>query len=305
MINLTGRVAIVTGAGGGLGREHALLLARHGARIVVNDSGGSLKGEGRLNTPAEQVVTEIIENGGDAVANGASVTDAAAVQQMVDSALSRWGKVDILVNNAGILRDKTFAKMSWDEFRLIIDVHLMGAFHCTKAVWDTMKRQSYGRIIMTTSSSGLFGNFGQSNYGAAKLGLVGFMQTLGLEGAKYNIHVNCLAPSAGTRMLDGLMTSSMLHALHPALVSPALLALASDNAPNRAILCAGAGSFERAYITMTRGIHIGSHAGVADAVLDQWEAISDRNGEFIPESGTAQSQLELEKAGVVVTSKEA
>jgi NAD(P)-dependent dehydrogenase (short-subunit alcohol dehydrogenase family) len=224
---------------------------------------------------------------------------------MVDSALSRWGKVDILVNNAGILRDKTFAKMSWDEFRLIIDVHLMGAFHCTKAVWDTMKQQSYGRIIMTTSSSGLFGNFGQSNYGAAKLGLVGFMQTLGLEGAKYNIHVNCLAPSAGTRMLDGLMTSSMLHALHPALVSPALLALASDNAPNRAILCAGAGSFERAYITMTRGIHIGSHAGVADAVLDQWEAISDRNGEIIPESGTAQSQLELEKAGVVVTSKQA
>jgi len=297
MIDLTGRVAIVTGAGGGLGREHALLLARRGAKVLVNDLGGSVKGEGHSTSAAERVVDEIVASGGEAMANGASVTDADAIAEMVDSVLSRWGRVDILVNNAGILRDKTFSKMSWEEFRLIIDVHLMGAFHCTKAVWDHMKQKAYGRIVLTTSSSGLYGNFGQSNYGAAKLGLVGFMQTLGLEGGKYNIRVNCLAPTAGTRMLDGLMTQEMLDKLNPAAVSPGLLALVSDQAPNRAILCAGAGSFERGYITMTRGVHIGFNDGVADEILSQWNAISDRTGEMVPESGGVQGQIELEKAG--------
>jgi NAD(P)-dependent dehydrogenase (short-subunit alcohol dehydrogenase family) len=297
MIDLSGRVAIVTGAGGGLGREHALLLARHGAKVLVNDLGGSLKGEGHSTTGAERVVAEIVKQGGEAIANGASVTDAAAVGQMVDAVLSRWGRVDILVNNAGILRDKTFSKMSWEEFHLIIDVHLMGAFHCTKAVWEHMKQQSYGRIVMTTSSSGLYGNFGQSNYSAAKLGLVGLMQTLGLEGVKYNIRVNCLAPTAGTRMLDGLMMQSTLEALQPASVSPGLLALVSESAPNRAILCAGAGSFERAYITLTRGVHVGLHDRAADEVLGRWAGISDRAGEIVPEAGSAQGQIELEKAG--------
>ena len=298
MIDLSGRVAIVTGAGGGLGREHALLLARHGAKVLVNDVGGSVRGEGSSTTPAEQVVAEIKEFGGEAIPNAASVTDPDAVASMVDLVLSHWGKVDILVNNAGILRDKTFSKMDFEEFRLVIDVHLMGAFHCTKAVWQHMKRQCYGRIVMTTSSSGLYGNFGQSNYSAAKLGLVGLMQTLGLEGNKYNIRVNCLAPTAGTRMLDGLMSESMLNALRPAAVSPGLLAIVTDEAPNRAILCAGAGSYERAYITMTRGIHVGLHEHAADEVLSNWAAISDRTGEIVPAAGSVQGEVELRKAGL-------
>ena len=298
MTDLSGRVAIVTGAGGGLGREHALLLARHGAKVLVNDVGGTVRGEGNSATPAEQVVTEIKEFGGEAIPNAASVTDPDAVASMVDLVLSHWGKVDILVNNAGILRDKTFSKMDFEEFRLVIDVHLMGAFHCTKAVWQHMKRQCYGRIVMTTSSSGLYGNFGQSNYSAAKLGLVGLMQTLGLEGNKYNIRVNCLAPTAGTRMLDGLMSESMLNALRPAAVSPGLLAIVTDEAPNRAILCAGAGSYERAYITMTRGIHVGLHEHAADEVLSNWAAISDRTGEIVPAAGSVQGEVELRKAGL-------
>lgn len=298
MTDLSGRVAIVTGAGGGLGREHALLLARHGAKVLVNDVGGTVRGEGSSTTPAEQVVAEIKEFGGEAIPNAASVTDPDAVASMVDLVLSHWGKVDILVNNAGILRDKTFSKMDFEEFRLVIDVHLMGAFHCTKAVWQHMKRQCYGRIVMTTSSSGLYGNFGQSNYSAAKLGLVGLMQTLGLEGNKYNIRVNCLAPTAGTRMLDGLMSESMLNALRPAAVSPGLLAIVSDEAPNRAILCAGAGSYERAYITMTRGIHVGLHEHAADEVLSNWAAISDRTGEIVPAAGSVQGKVELRKAGL-------
>ena len=296
MTDLSGRVAIVTGAGGGLGREHALLLARHGAKVLVNDVGGSVRGEGNSTTPAEQVVAEIKEFGGEAIPNAASVTDPDAVASMVDLVLSHWGKVDILVNNAGILRDKTFSKMDFEEFRLVIDVHLMGAFHCTKAVWQHMKRQCYGRIVMTTSSSGLYGNFGQSNYSAAKLGVVGLMQTLGLEGNKYNIRVNCLAPTAGTRMLDGLMSESMLNALRPASVSPGLLAIVTDDAPNRAILCAGAGSYERAYITMTRGIYVGLHDHAADEVLNNWAAISDRTGEIVPEAGSVQGEVELQKA---------
>lgn len=296
MIDLSGRVAIVTGAGGGLGREHALLLARRGAKVVVNDLGGSVTGQGQSASPAEQVVDEIRQLGGEAIADTASVTDPTAVGRLVDTTLSRWGKVDILVNNAGILRDKTFSKMSTEEFRLVIEVHLMGAFHCTKAIWDHMKKQSYGRIVLTTSSSGLFGNFGQSNYGAAKLALVGLMQTLGLEGAKYNVHVNCLAPTAGTRMLDGLLTPDMMQALQPAAVSPGLLALVGERAPNRAILCAGAGSFERAYITMTRGIHVGLHDRAAEQITGNWAVLGERAGELVPESGSVQGQLELEKA---------
>ena len=295
MSDLSGRVAIVTGAGGGLGREHALLLARRGAKVVVNDLGGSLTGEGASASAAEKVVEEIRGFGGEALANAASVTDQAAVEQMVATALARWGKVDILVNNAGILRDKSFAKMSAEEFRLVIEVHLMGAFNCTKAVWEPMRKQSYGRIVMTTSSSGLYGNFGQANYGVAKLALVGLMQTLGLEGAKYDIRVNSLAPTAGTRMLEGLMGEDVMRALEPAAVSPGLLALVGEQAPNRAILCAGAGSFERAYITMTRGIHVGLHDRAAEAIVSQWSAIGDRSGELVPEAGNVQGQIELEK----------
>ena len=245
-LDFTGRVAIITGAGGGLGRLHALGLAARGAKVMVNDLGG-----------AQAVVDEITAAGGQALAHDCSVADASAVQAMVDQALSTWGQVDILVNNAGILRDKSFSKMTLDDFRLVMDVHLMGAVHCCKAVWPAMNERKYGRIIMTTSSTGLFGNFGQSNYGAAKMALVGLMQTLAIEGAKNNIRVNCLAPTAATRMTEGLLPAAVLEALKPEAVVPALLWLASQDAPTRAIACAGAGTFAAANITLTHGVHLG------------------------------------------------
>jgi NAD(P)-dependent dehydrogenase (short-subunit alcohol dehydrogenase family) len=297
MIDLSGRVALVTGAGNGLGRAHAKLLASRGAKVVVNDLGGAVNGTGGSATAAERVVAEIREAGGEAVANAASVTDFAAVEAMVAETVARWGRIDILVNNAGILRDKTFAKMSLEDFRLVLDVHLMGSVHCTKAVWELMQQQKYGRIVMTTSSSGLYGNFGQSNYGAAKLALVGLMQTLGLEGAKHNIKVNCLAPSAGTRMLEGLMPGEALDVLSPQSVSPGVLALVAEDAPTRRILCAGGGGFEQAYITLTHGIHVGAAPDAAEQVAANWDAIGDRTGETIPETGVLQSRMELAKAG--------
>jgi NAD(P)-dependent dehydrogenase (short-subunit alcohol dehydrogenase family) len=296
-IDLTGQVAIVTGAGGGLGRAHALLLAERGAKVVVNDLGSATDGRGGSVSAAESVVREIEARGGQAVANGASVTDWKQIEDMVAATMERWGRVDILVNNAGILRDKTFAKMSLDDFRAVVDVHLMGAVNCTKAVWEIMRRQSYGRIVMTTSSSGLYGNFGQSNYGAAKLALVGFMQTLGLEGAKYNVHVNCLAPTAATRMLEGLLPKEELDLLEPGVVSPALLALVGKDAPNRTVLCAGAGAVEQAHITLTRGIFVGQGADAPEQILSRLKDISDRTGELIPENGMTQGAHELAKAG--------
>jgi NAD(P)-dependent dehydrogenase (short-subunit alcohol dehydrogenase family) len=290
VIDLSGRVAIVTGAGAGLGRAHARLLAQRGARVVVNDLGGA----------AESVTRQIVEAGGEARAFVGSVTDAAAMQKMVDETLECWHRVDILVNNAGILRDKTFAKMSLDDFRLVVEVHLMGAVHCTKAVWEVMRKQNYGRIVMTTSSSGLYGNFGQSNYGAAKLALVGLMQTLALEGAKYDIRVNCIAPTAATQMLEGILPGEQLALLRPELVSPAVLALVSEDAPTRAILCAGAGSFEIANITLTEGIHIAADPPSAEALLVRWAEVADRSGEAVPNQGFMQSQCELKKAGFAV-----
>jgi len=221
MIRLDGQVAIVTGAGGGLGRAHALLLARRGARIVVNDMGEE----------AAAVAAEIVAAGGEAVAAVGSVTDVHFVSRMVADAHRTWGRIDILVNNAGILRDRSFARMELDDFRLVIEVHLMGAVICTKAVWDTMRRQAYGRIVMTTSSSGLYGNFGQSNYGAAKMALVGLMQTLGLEGEKYNIRVNCLAPTAATQMMEGLMPEETVQLIRPEYVSPAVLGWCTPTRP--------------------------------------------------------------------------
>lgn len=290
-----GKVAIVTGAGGGLGREHALALAARGARVVVNDLGGGRDGVGSSTSPAQAVVAEIEAMGGQAMANGASVTDYEAVQAMVAEAAARWGSVDILVNNAGVLRDKSFAKMEIADFQFVMDVHLMGAVNCTKAVWDGMRERNYGRIVMTTSSSGLFGNFGQTNYGAAKMALVGFMQTLAIEGAKNDIRVNCLAPTAHTRMTEDLGAALPLEALEPALVSPGLLYLVSQNAPTRCILAAGAGGFERAYVTLTQGVRIvGDDA--PEQVEARFEAISDRAGEVVPDSGAAQGLIELTKA---------
>lgn len=293
-VNFDGRVAIVTGAGGGLGREHALALAKRGAKVVVNDLGGARDGSGGSATAAEAVVAEIEALGGEAIANAASVTDFAAVQAMVDQAMAKWGRVDILVNNAGVLRDKTFAKMEIEDFRFVVDVHLMGAVNCTKAVWEIMRQQNYGRIVMTTSSSGLYGNFGQSNYGAAKMALVGLMQTLSIEGAKNDIRVNCLAPTAHTRMTEDLGAALPLEHLGPELVSPGLLYLVSENAPSRCILAAGAGGFERAYVTLTQGTR-----AVGDDAVEQIEAafadISDRAGEIVPDMGAAQGMIELTK----------
>ena len=295
-IDFKGRVAIVTGAGGGLGRQHALALAARGAKVLVNDLGGTRDGSGGSVSAAQAVVDEILAAGGEAIANGASVTDFVAVQAMVRQAVDAWGRVDILVNNAGILRDKSFAKMELADFELVVDVHLMGAVHCTKAVWALMNEQKYGRIVMTTSSSGLYGNFGQSNYGAAKMALVGLMQTLSIEGAKNDIRVNCLAPTAATRMTEGLRPEAVLDALQPEAVVPAMLVLVAQDAPTRTILCAGAGSFEAAHITLTQGVWLGNEALTPERLAERLTEVTDPAGQTVPQSGAAQGTLEISKA---------
>lgn len=282
-ISLGGRVAIVTGAAAGLGRTHAHSLASHGAKVVVND----LSAE-----KAAAVAAEITAAGGEAMAFAGSVADFAEVTAMVDAVIARWGKVDILVNNAGILRDKSFAKMDLDDFRLVLDVHLMGSVHCTKAVWNHMRDSGYGRIVFTTSSSGLYGNFGQANYGAAKMALVGLMRTLAIEGERSNIKVNCLAPSAATQMTDSLYSQAVLSTLGAEIVSPAVVALVAENAPSRRILLAGGGSFEQANITMTQGVYLADSDDVANDILVKLEEIADRTDEMIPLSGTEQHQFE-------------
>jgi NAD(P)-dependent dehydrogenase (short-subunit alcohol dehydrogenase family) len=296
-LDFKGRVAIVTGAGGGLGRQHALALAARGAKVVVNDLGGARDGAAGTGSvsAAQAVVDEICAAGGEGIANGASVTDFAAVQAMVADAMAKWGRVDILVNNAGILRDKSFAKMEIADFALVVDVHLMGAVNCTKAVWAIMNEQKYGRIVMTTSSSGLYGNFGQANYGAAKMALVGLMQTLSIEGAKNDIRVNCLAPTAATRMTEGLMSEAVLEALKPEAVVPAMLVMVAEDAPTRTILCAGAGTFEAAHITMTQGVHIGLSGDAPELLAAKLAEVSNRQGDIVPMSGGAQGTNEIGK----------
>lgn len=270
------RVAIVTGAGNGLGKSHALELARRGAKVVVNDLGGARDGSGASLTAAEQVVSEIEAFGGEAIANGANVTDYGEVENMVKAAADRWGRVDILVNNAGILRDKSFAKVDLDDFRRVMDVHLMGSVNCTRAVWGLMREQNYGRIVMTTSSSGLYGNFGQSNYGAAKMALVGLMNTLYLEGEKYGIRVNCLSPTARTRMTEDIIPDpKVLELMTPEPVSAGLLALVAEEAPNRFILGAGAGAFACARIVETEGIYLSPEQQTPEHVLANLDAIAD------------------------------
>ena len=286
---LEGRVAIVTGSAGGLGRAHVRYLARKGARVVVNDLS---------QDAADNVARESTDAGGEAMAVAGSVTDERAMTAMVARVVERWGRIDILVNNAGILRDKSFGKMSLDDFRLVIDVHLMGAAICTKAVWERMREQRYGRIVMTTSSSGLYGNFGQANYGAAKMALVGLMQTLAIEGQKYDIRVNCLAPSAATQMTEGVLSEESLRVLDPSLVSPGLLALVSDDAPTRAILCAGGGNFAAAYVTLTPGYHVDAGDDAGEQVIAHWHDISIRAGEIVPVYGFSLAEREVASAGL-------
>lgn len=273
-IRLDGQVAIVTGGGQGLGRSHALALAERGAKVVVNDLGDdSGHSENALN-----VVGEIVGAGGEAIAHGANVARFDQVEDMVRVAMKKWARVDILVNNAGILRDKTFLKMSMDEFRLVIDVHLMGSANCTKAVWEIMREQNYGRIVFTTSSSGLYGNFGQANYGAAKMAMVGLMNTLHLEGAKYDIRVNCLAPTAGTAMTDGLFPKAVFDLMAPEAVSPAVVFLVGPDAPSRKVLGAGGGSFAVFKGLETEGLSLAPDDVSPEGIAVAWSTIDDTNG---------------------------
>jgi NAD(P)-dependent dehydrogenase (short-subunit alcohol dehydrogenase family) len=273
-IRFDGRVAIVTGAGGGLGRAHALELARRGARVVVNDLGGAVDGSGGSSAAAEAVVREIEALGGEALSDGCSVADEGGVAAMVRRVMERWGRVDILINNAGILRDKTFAKMEIADFRAVLEVHLMGSVICSKAVWPIMREQQYGRIVMTTSVTGLYGNFGQTNYGAAKAALYGFMNVAKLEGARDNIRVNTVSPFALTRMTEGMITGERAALYAPELVSPAVMYLVSEDAPTGVILSAGAGTVSRAAMVETQGVNFG--LGItAEDIADQWEAIND------------------------------
>ena len=288
-IRFDGKVAIVTGAGGGLGRQHALELARRGAKVVVNDLGGSVDGSGGSSAAADAVVAEIKAAGGEAISNGSSVTDDAGVALMIKQAMDAWGRIDILIANAGILRDKSFSKMDMADFELVVNVHLMGTVKPVKAVWEIMKEQNYGRIVVTTSSSGMYGNFGQSNYGAAKLGIIGFMNTIKLEGQKNNIHINAISPVAATRMTENLMPAEVLERLKPEYVTPGVVYLASEEAPNGAILTAGAGAFALSRIYETEGVYLGEGGLSVEEVRDNWAKIADPAGQQAYVTGGEQS----------------
>ncbi len=276
-IRFDGKVAIVTGAGGGLGRQHALELARRGAKVVVNDLGGQVDGSGGGSDAAQKVVAEIKTAGGEAIANGSSVTDDTGVANMIKQTMDAFGRIDILIANAGILRDKSFAKMEIADFDAVMAVHVMGTVKPAKACWQIMRDQQYGRIVVTTSSTGLYGNFGQTNYGCAKLALVGFMNTLKLEGAKDNIKVNAICPVAATRMTENLLPPQMLEMLKPEYVTPAVVFLASEETPTGVIISAGAGAFSSAQIMESTGVNLG-HGATADTVAEYWPKISDFAG---------------------------
>lgn len=298
MITFDEQVAIVTGAGQGLGRSHALALAERGARVVVNDLGGARDGTGASLSSAEEVVAEIEAAGGEAVANGADVKDQVAVQAMVDDAIERWGRIDVLINNAGVLRDKSFSNMTIEDFQFVVGVHLLGTAVCTKAVWNQMREQHYGRIVVTSSSSGLYGNFGQSNYGAAKLGVVGLMNTLRAEGAKYDIRVNALAPVAHTRMTDELIPDDAKELLQPEEVTPGVIFLVSKDAPNGMILAAGAGGYAAARIYETPGIWLAKEDRTPEMIAASIDAILDPEGQIEMKSGNEQTMKFLQEAMV-------
>lgn len=295
-VRFDGRVAIVTGAGNGLGRSYALELARRGAKVVVNDLGGARDGSGVSTEVANDVVAQIEEIGGEAIAHGANVTNYKEVEEMVKQAMDKWGRIDILINNAGILRDKSFAKMDLADFKLVMDVHLMGPVNCTKAVWGIMREQEYGRVVMTTSSSGMYGSFGQANYGAAKMAVLGLMNTLVLEGAGKNICVNALAPTAGTRMTEDLVPEEIYKMMTAQAVTAGALTLCHENAPNRYILCAGAGGYASTRLFETDGIFLPPESQSPEAVLENWSAISDIAKQVELEAGGKQAEKFLIKA---------
>ena len=295
-IRFDDQVVIVTGSGNGLGKSHALEFARRGARVVVNDLGGARDGSGASSEAAFKVVAQIESEGGEAMANGANVADYQQVETMVSDAVDQWGRVDVLVNNAGILRDKTFAKMDLANFQIVLDVHLRGSVNCSKAVWELMREQQYGRIVMTSSSSGIYGNFGQTNYGAAKMGLVGFMNSLALEGQKYGIRVNSLAPVAATRMTEDVMPENVLALLQPEAVTPAVIFLASEDAPTRQIIGAGAGVFAKVVIQETVGVFLPPESRDAEHVAAAWQQIADTAGQQELQAGGEQTMKFLGKA---------
>ena len=295
-IRFDDQVVIVTGSGNGLGKSHALEFARRGARVVVNDLGGARDGSGGGSAAAEEVVAQIKDEGGDAIANGANVAEFSQVESMVSATLEKWGRIDVLVNNAGILRDKTFAKMDLADFQMVVDVHLKGSVNCTKAVWEQMREQQYGRIVMTSSSSGIYGNFGQTNYGAAKMGVVGFMNTLAIEGQKYGIKVNSLAPVAATRMTEDLMPENVLSLLQPEAVTPAVIFMASEDAPTRQIIAAGAGVFAKVVIQETPGVFLPEADRDAEHVASAWQQISATDGQVELQAGGEQTVKFMTKA---------
>ena len=287
-IDFKDKVAIVTGAGGGLGREYALELGRRGAKVVVNDLGGSRDGTGTSDMAA-QVVEEIEKAGGTAMANGSSVTEYDQMEEMVAQAKEKFGGVHILINNAGVLRDKTFAKMEPADFEFVVKVHLTGSAFATKACWETFREQAYGRVLMTASSTGLFGNFGQANYGAAKLGLAGLTKTLQLEGAKYNIKVNTLSPVAGTRMTEDLFPEEAFKLFDPVNVVPAALFLVSEDAPTNAIVGAGAGGYHSAWTVMNDAVWLPEGERTVEGFAENWDKIGDFSNLKAPQSGSEQS----------------
>ncbi|MEM9617352.1 MAG: SDR family NAD(P)-dependent oxidoreductase [Pseudomonadota bacterium] len=303
-INYKSKVAIVTGAGNGLGKAHALALAERGAKVVVNDLGGARDGTGGSISAAEEVVNHINASGGEAIADGANVTDDAQVAAMVKAAMDKWGRVDILVNNAGILRDKTFHKMTMADFRAVIDVHLVGSAICTHAVWPIMRDQAYGRIICTSSPSGLHGIFGQANYGAAKAGMIGFMNALHLEGAKYNIRINLLSPSAKTRMTEDLgFPPEILDMMTPEAITAAMLFLVSEDAPSRAIVSCAAGGYARGYVVETDGVYLPPEKQTPEEIAEHWETISDRSNVHYYENSSGPGGNFIGKAKAFAESK--
>jgi NAD(P)-dependent dehydrogenase (short-subunit alcohol dehydrogenase family) len=289
MMDFTGQVAIVTGAGNGLGRAYALELARRGAKVVVNDLGGGIDGSGGSDA-AERVAEEVRMAGGEAMANGASVAEFDQMQAMVAAAKERWGGVHVLINNAGVLRDRSFARMDMADFEFVLRVHLFGSTYTAKAAWDVMREQNYGRILMTTSASGLFGNFGQANYAAAKAGIIGLARTLHLEGAKYDIRVNCIAPLAATRMTEDILPEASVAMFDPANVVPAAIYLCSSDAPGNAIVGAGAGGFHSSWMTMNPPVILPEHARTAEDFAAHWPRIASREGDSVPASGMEQAE---------------
>jgi NAD(P)-dependent dehydrogenase (short-subunit alcohol dehydrogenase family) len=268
MSDFNGRVAIVTGAGNGLGRSHARGLARLGAKVAVSDLSASA---------AHAVAEEIEAEGGSAIAIATDVADPAAVQALVERVIGEWGQIDILVNNAGILRDKSMAKLELDDFELVLKVHLTGSFNCTKAVWEHMKARQYGRIVLTSSSSGIFGNFGQTNYGSAKAAMIGMMNCLAIEGAKYDIRINSLAPTAATQMTEGLITPEAAAMLSPETVTPAVLYLVGENAPTKTIMGAGAGVFAVTEIRESEGVFLPEDQRTPEGIASAIERIRDQS----------------------------